>query len=339
MSLIENKNCRRCLSTVLGLSLIAASSLLAQDGFRARTSDYRPTTPSVPTLSEATAILEAAVRTMYKNIEPGKDTSPNELLAYADLRALRLYTGALEVSGWSFEQASTDYQDLIRRGGYRAGRGQLEPQAIALQEKFRAYRETVRTLLYRVRSTAVAVEHQVSFCDIQVIQEWQQDVLPALRDTIAATEPMLQEELAFFNDRTPGYRIPGQTTSKIVPTSGTGVPEGAVDVAKNPTFKPYAGQGRGQGRYFEIRAFGGPVRVVAVRFRSHENALGAFANTVEREVAVDDIATPGQPLYIPCNRKRMVDISDLEIDWDAQEGARRTFAIIELVESNPGDRN
>lgn len=321
------------------LSLLAASSAPAQEGFRARNTNYRPTTPTTPTLSESTAILESAVRTMYKNIEPSKDTSPNELLAYADLRALRLYTGALEVSGWSFEQAASDFQDAVRQAGARTPRGQLNPQAIAAQEKFRAYRETVRTLLYRVRTTAIAVEHQVSFCDDEVIREWQQEVLPALRDTIASTEPLFQEELAFANDRTPGYRIPGQATGTILQTSGTGVPANAVDVSKNPTFKPFDGQGRGQGRFFEIRCFGGPVRVVAIRFRSHENALGAFTNTVEREVTVDQVATPGQPVYVPCNRNRWVDISDLEIDWETEDRGRRTFATIELVETTPDTRN
>jgi hypothetical protein len=225
-------------------AVLTVSSTIAQEGFRACNTNYRPTTPTTPTLSESTAILESAVRTMYKNIEPSKDTSPNELLAYADLRALRLYTGALEVSGWSFEQAASDFQDAVRQAGARTPRGQLNPQAIAAQEKFRAYRETVRTLLYRVRTTAIAVEHQVSFCDDKVIREWQQEVLPALRDTIASTEPLFQEELAFANDRTPGYRIPGQATGTILQTSGTGVPANAVDVSKNPTFKPFDGQGR-----------------------------------------------------------------------------------------------
>jgi hypothetical protein len=81
------------------------------------------------------------------------------------------------------------------------------------------------------------------------------------------------------------------------------------------------------------------VRVVAIRFRRHENALGAFTNTVEHEGTVDQVATPGQPVYVPCNRNRWVDISDLEIDWEGVDRGRRTFATIELVETTPETRN
>ena len=88
----------------------------AQDGFRgptqpdaARRNEPHTHRRQGPSLSESTAILEAAVRTMYMRIEPGNDTSPNELLVYADLRALRLYTGALEVAGWSLEQSQAAF--------------------------------------------------------------------------------------------------------------------------------------------------------------------------------------------------------------------------------------
>lgn len=329
---------------VCGLVVVASltmSSANGQERFRpASVTDYRDRDhraqfrPDTPKLSESTAILEAAVRTMYKNIEPGSDTSPNELLAYADLRALRLYTGALEVAGWSFEQAVQDYWQYQEAGAYRNGRNRItDQQALVAMEKFRAYRETVRTLLFRVRQTAVSVEHQVSFCDPVVGREWRSEVLPALRDAIAATEPLFEEELAYQR-----YTAPGVAPVNIVQTSANGIPRDAVEVSKYRTYAPYDGKGRGQGRFVEVRSFGGSVYVKAIRFRSHENALGLLGTSVVREIPVDQVVEPGQPLYIPANRGRFVDMSDLEIEWADGDRGRRAYGHVELVESSPNDR-
>ena len=150
-----------CLSA--GLMLGISSTVAAQSNIRPTAAISQPR-HDVPELSEATALLESSVRAMYQNIEPGSDTSPNELLAYADLRALRLYTSALEVAGWSLEQSASEYQKHLKNGAYVAARGRIsDPQAEIALERFRAYREATRTLLFRVRTTAVAVEHQVSF--------------------------------------------------------------------------------------------------------------------------------------------------------------------------------
>lgn len=288
----------------------------------------------IPRLSEATAILESVVRDMYKNIEPGRDSSPNELLAYADLRALRLYTGALEVAGWSLEQALTDYQRYERSGAYRNGWTRIsDPRAQEALERYRAYRETTRTLLYRVRTTAVSVEHQVGFCDPSVAREWRQNVLPSLRDTIAATEPMFFEQYAYQS-----YGMPGQA-ARPVSVGANGVPDGAVDVGQNPTFAPFNRQGRGQGRYFMIKSFGGAVRVHAIRYRSHENAFGLVGTSTVRELNVEQDSQPGNPLYVACNRGRWADISELEVDWEPASGRRGTLAIIELVDGSPSDPN
>ena len=289
-----------------GLMIAAGNAAFAQDLFRT-VSTTSPTDlrHDVPRLSEATAVLESVVRDMYKNIEPGRDSTPNELLAYADLRALRLYTGALEVAGWSLEQAVQDYNRYQRNGAYRNGYGSVtDRQAMDALEKYRAYRETTRTLLYRVRTTAVSVEHQVGFCDPTVARDWRVNVLPALRDTIAATDPLFEETFVYQN-----YGMPGQVRSTNVSTNNNGVPEGAVDVRQNPRWAPYNRQGRGQGRYFVVRAFGGPVHIKAIRFRSHENAFGLVGTSVTREIAVDQDVDPGQPLYIACNRRRWVDLA------------------------------
>lgn len=325
----------RWLTWGLGLVVAAnlAASAVAQDGFRSTPSrDSR--SRGVPNLSEATAILEAAVRNLYTTITPGNDTSPNELLAYADLRVLRLYTGALEMAGWSLEQAMNDYNRYLDAGAYRGGRSRISDQnALIAHDRYHAYRETVRSLLLRVRTTAVSVEHQVSFCDPQLSREWRSEVLPALRDTIAATEPLFEEEYAYQR-----YGIPGQTATRVIPTAGGGVPRDAADVARMPTFRPYDGQGRGQGRYFEIRAYGGAVNVSAIRFRNHENAFGVLGTSAIKEITVNQTAEPGQPLYIPCNRNRWADISELEVDWENGERGRKAFATIELVESVPDNR-
>ena len=161
--------------------------VLAQGGYGPRETRR----PEPPSLSESTALLESAVRNLYKSIEPGNDqSSPNELLAYADLRSLRLYTGALEVAGWSLEKVWDDYQNYLDRGVYRDRSRLTDRNALAAFERYQAARETVRTLLQRVRSTAILAEHQLSFCDPQVAIEWRQEVLPTLRDCIAATDPI-----------------------------------------------------------------------------------------------------------------------------------------------------
>lgn len=335
---------RRCAwLTSLAVVVTTALPALAQDGFRGPTQDgVRQNDPQTyrrqgPSLSESTAILESAVRTMYMRIEPGNDTSPNELLVYADLRALRLYTGALEVAGWSLEQSQADFYRYQTAGAYRNGYSRVQDQKAEMAlARYRAYRESCRTLLYRVRTTAVSVEHQVAVCAPEVAHEWRDQVLPALRDLISSTEPMFEEQIVYS-----GYGVPGGKTVAVgkVQLTSNGVPEGACDVSRNLTYKPYNGEGRGMGRYVEVRAYGGAVHVTAVRFRSHERAVGAFDTSVIREVSVDQIAEPGRPLYIPANRGRTVDLSDLEIVWDSHERNRRSYATVELVEANPNDRN
>lgn len=325
---------------VLGLGLVATCwgvDLRAQDqdGFGPSRNIRRPS-PNRADLSEATALLEAAIRSLYTTIEPGKtDVSPNELLAYADLRSLRLYAGALEVAGWALDQVADDYNRYETQGAYRGGRGRVtDVQAQIALERYRACRETVRSLLQRVRTTAVLAEHQISFCDPGVGHQWRQDVLPALRDTIAATDPLFEDNVVYQR-----YGVPGQQQARVVPAAGGGIPNEAVEVARNPRYQPYEGQGQGQGRYFEIRAFGGEIRVKAIRYRNHERSFGVLGTSAIREVVVNQIVEPGAPLFIPCNRGRWVDISDLEIEWDAGERGRKAYGMIELVESSPNDRN
>lgn len=287
---------------------------------------------SGPTLSEATAILEAAVRTLYKHIEPGEDPSPNELIAYADLRALRLYTGALEVAGWDLEQASQLYSELDS-ARYRGRVRDLPTDArtLAARERYLAFRETVRTLLLRVRTTAVAVEHQVSFCDPRVSREWRNEVGPALTDVINATTPLFVEQDTFT-----AYSAPGQRARPISNNNNpNGIPTDAVEVARAPVYRPYNGEGRGQGRYFEIRAFGGPVRVKRIRYVSHESSFGVLNSNVTRELTVDQVATPQAPLFVPCLRDRFVDLSQLEVEWENADPRRSSFAAIDVVGDRP----
>lgn len=297
---------------------------------------YNSPGQAVPSLSEATAILEAAVRTLYKHIEPGDDPSPNELIAYADLRALRLYTGALEVAGWDLEQASQTYAQLDS-ARYRGRVRDLPTDARTLQarERYLAFRETVRTLLYRVRSTAVAVEHQVSFCDPRVTREWRNEVVPALTDVISATQPLFLEQDTFT-----AYGVPGARTRPVSNTNTpNGVPADAVEVAQYRVYRPYNGEGRGQGRYFEIRAFGGPVRVKTIRYVSHENNFGVLSSNVTRQLTVDQIATPSEPLYIPCMRDRFVDLSGLEVEWENADPRRNAFGTIDVIGDRPNRRD
>lgn len=325
---------RPALLAAVVAALASWSTATAQDGF----TPARVRRPSPPNLSESTALLESAVRNLYKLIEPtstGDENSPNELLAYADLRSLRLYTGALEVAGWSLEKHYGDYVNYYDRGVYRDRSRLTDRNALAAWERYQAARETVRTLLQRVRSTAILAEHQISFCDPQIGREWRGEVLPALRDAIASTEPIFEEDIVYQR-----YGVPGQS-ARVVPASGTsGAPGDAVDVSRNAVYQPYDGQGRGQGRYFEIRAFSGPVRVKLIRFQSHERSFGVTDSAVVRELSIDQVVEPGQPLYVPCNRGRSVDVSDLEVEWGpADRNGRRTLATIDLVDSNSDDRN
>ena len=287
--------------------------------------------PSHSTLSEATALLEAAVRQLYKHIEPGEDPSPNELIAYADLRALRLYTGALEVAGWDLEQASQIYSELDS-ARYRGRIRDLptDQRTMQARERYLAFRETVRTLLLRVRTTAVAVEHQVSFCDPRVTREWRTEVVPTLNDVINATTPLFLEQDTFT-----AYSGPAGARNRPTGNNQNGFPNDAVEVARAPVYRPYNGEGRGQGRYFEIRAFGGPVRVKRIRYVGHENSVGVLNSNVTRELDVDQVAAPNSPLFVPCLRERFVDLSQLEVEWENADGRRSAFATIDVVGDRP----
>lgn len=292
---------------------------------------------SVPSLSEATALLEAAVRTLYKHIEPGEDPSPNELIAYADLRALRLYTGALEVAGWDLEQASQSYSELDS-ARYRGRVRDLPTDARTLQarERYLAFRETVRTLLLRVRTTAVAVEHQVSFCDPRVTREWRTEVVPTLADVINATTPLFLEQDIFT-----AYTGPGGPRARTASLGNNpnGIPPDAVEVARAPVYRPYNGEGRGQGRYFEIRSFGGPVRVKRIRYVSHESNFGVLNSNVTRELTVDQVATAKEPLFVPCLRERFVDLSQLEVEWENADPRRTAYATIDVLGDRPNGQD
>ena len=340
----------RGLFSGLALSAICVAAT-AQDQFQATrgnsTSGYNSNsnglgggfgspTSGVPSLSEATAILEAGVRTLYKHIEPGDDPSPNELIAYADLRALRLYTGALEVAGWDLEQASQAYSQLdSARYRGRVRDMPTDSRTLNARERYLAFRETVRTLLLRVRTTAVAVEHQVSFCDPRVTREWRNEVVPALTDVIAATQPLFLEQDTFTS-----YGVPGSRTRPVSnANTPNGIPADAVEVARSPVYRPYNGEGRGQGRYFEVRAYGGPVRVKSIRYVSHENNFGVLSSNVTRQLTVDQIASPKEPLFIPCLRDRFVDLSQLEVEWENADPRRSAFAAIDVIGDRPNGGN
>lgn len=323
-----------------GLMLGATPPALAQSNIRPTAAISQPR-HEIPDLSEATALLESSVRAMYQNIEPGSDTSPNELLAYADLRALRLYTSALEVAGWSLEHSATEYQKHFKNGAYTVARGRIsDPQAEIALERYRAYREATRTLLFRVRTTAVAVEHQVSFCPPEVSREWRLAVLPHLRDAIAATDLLFNEPVAAA-----GPTTQGRPTGNVIPTSGNGTlpgsnkPSTAHEITKLATYIPFDSEWRGQGRYLVVTAFGGPVRVKSIRFRSHENAFGLLGTSVQRDISVNQVVQPDRPVYIPCNRKWWSDVSDLQIDWENIDRTRRTFGTINIAETSPDDHN
>lgn len=325
---------------VCTLTLVAPSFTFAQFGPQDQfgpTSTRSRTGGAAPSLSEATAVLESAVREMYQNIEPGDNPSPNELIAYADLRALRLYTGAIEVAGWDLEQAANDYRNLDA-AGFRGRRWDVAPtdqRVLAARDRYLAFRETVRTLLYRVRTTSVAVEHQVSFCDLRVSREWRNRVVPALLDVINSTQPLFEApetNSGYGNGNGPRNNGPRAYQA------GT-VPQDAVEVARTPVHRPYNGQGRGEGRYFEIRAFAGPVRVKRIRYVSHENNFGVISTSVQRELNVNQIASPTEPLYIPCNRENFVDLSNLEIEWENADPRRNAMALIDLIGDMPTRRN
>lgn len=332
---------RRRLLAALALVMSCACPAFAQNGayvFSQNGAAYDPAQirrPDVPDLSEATAIFESAIRSLYVTIEPGSNvTSPNELLAYSDLRCLRLYAGALEVAGWNLDKCSDDYRHFDGAGAYHGGRGRVpDADAQIALERFRAARETVRSLLQRVRTTAVLAEHQISFCDPQVGRQWRQDVLPALRDTVAATDPIFEPEIVYQR-----YGVPGQQPA-VIQASATGIPGDACDIGRYPTYRPYDGQGRGQGKYFQIRSFGGDVRVKSIRCKNHENAFGLVGTSAICDIPVNQVVAPGEPFYVPCNRGRWVDISDLEIEWEPVQRGRKVYGMIELVENCPTTRN
>lgn len=288
-------------------------------------------------ISGATAILEAAVGTMCQHIEPGREYSSNELIAYSDLRVLRLYAKALERSGWQLEQAYVDYLTYRQGGHYRDGYSHIsDRKAQAAWERYRACRETARTLLLRVRTTAVSAEHQISLGDPIIGQEWRDEVLPALRDTIAAVEPILVEEVR--GQRYSAYAGPGGRTGgpPVITTSAAGIPSNAVEVTPRlSSYLPYDGKGHGTGRYFEVYAYGGQIRVRSIRFASYDPSTGS---TQIRDLTIDSIVEPGRPLYVACHRRRWVDASNIEITWESNS-RNRVYGTIDLVESSPSEQN
>lgn len=293
---------------------------------------YRNPSQVMP-LSEATALLENAVRDLYRLIEPGQNPSPNELIAYADLRALRLYTGALEVAGWDFETAANEFTraDYER---YRYNSNISDDQKRQARDRYLAFRETVRTLLFRVRTTAVAAEHQVSFCDVQAVRNWQDIVYPALVDTIRATQPLFYEEDDFRR-----YHAPGSSANNnVIPTS-SGIPQNAVEIRNSQTYSPFDGKGQGTGRYFEIKAFGGPLRVSQVRYLEIHQNFNGINTSVERSIPVNGaIIDANSAIYVPCNRGRLTDVSNIQIDWEPVDRNRRTYGSIDLSEDDKSRR-
>lgn len=287
---------------------------------------YRDSSQVMP-LSEATAMLESAVRDLYRLIEPGQEPSPNELIAYADLRALRLYTGALEVAGWDFENAANDFtREDYDRYRYDSNINTGKRQA---RDRYLAFRETVRTLLFRVRTTAVAAEHQISFCDTQAIRSWQNTVYPALMDTIRATQPLFYED----DDYRP-YHAPGSSATNVIPTSN-GIPGNATEIRRGETYSPYDGKGQGTGRYFEVKAFGGPVRVSQIRYTEIHQNFNTFNTNVERTIPVNGaIVDANSAIYIPCDRGRLTDVANIRIDWEPVDRNRRTYGSIDLSEDD-----
>lgn len=319
---------------VLGLFVcgsFAGPTCFAQSGTY-RSIDSSPAyTSGAPNLSEATAVLDAAVRNLYKKIEPGSEPNPNELIAYADLRVLRLYTGALEVAGWDLETSTREFsqRDYMQ---YRYNQNIGDARLSQRRERYLAFRETVRSLLYRVRTTAVSVEHQVSFCDPRVSDEWRREVVPALLDTIAATQPLFYDD-----DDASRYHLPGQQVSNIIPTS-TGIPSNAVEVSKPGRYLPYDGKGQGTGRYFEVKAFGGPIRVRKIRFRELVNSFGTISSSVPRELIVDKVIEKGETKFFACYRERLVDLTGIEVEWEPVDPRIRAYGSIDLVEDIPGRR-
>lgn len=327
--MIQIPSLRRCVS-VATLALCAGwwgVSPAALHGQAYQPTDlYRDSAQTMP-LSEATALLEHAVRDLYTKIEPGQDPSPNELIAYADLRALRLYTGALEVAGWDFEQAASQFSqsDYTR---YRNNYNITDERIRLARDRYLAFRETVRTLLYRVRMTAVSAEHQISFCDSRAVRDWQSHVYPALVDTIRATQPMFYDDTDF--DR---YHQIGTSASNVVQTS-SGVPSTAYELRGPGVYAPYDGKGEGSGRYFEVQAYGGPIRVKQIRFIEISRSFNADIRT-ERVVSANNaIVDVNQPLFIACNRGRMVDVTGIRVEWEPVDRNRRTYGNIDLVEDN-----
>lgn len=284
-------------------------------------------------LSESTALLENAVRELYQKIEPGQEPSPNELIAYADLRALRLYTGALEVAGWDFENAASNFSQADYET-YRYNSNIGDDRIRQARDRYMAFRETVRTLLFRVRMTAVSAEHQISFCDSRAVREWQSNVYPALIDTIRSTQPL------FYDDASDSmrYHAPGTTASNIIQTS-SGVPSNAVEIRDRGTFKPFDGKGQGTGRYFEVKAFQGPIRLKQIRFIEIDRTFNTIDSRAERVISLNNrVVEANSAAYIACNRDRMVDVTRIEIEWEPADGSRRTYGSIDLVGDIPQQR-
>jgi len=288
---------------------------------------YRDSSQVMP-LSEATALLEMAVRDLYQRIEPGQEPSPNELIAYADLRALRLYTGALEVAGWDFENAASQFsQSDFER--YRYNSNITDEKIRQARDRYLAFRETVRTLLFRVRMTAVSAEHQISFCDSRAIRDWQQHVYPALMDTIRATQPLFYEDDDYHR-----YHAPGSSPTSVVPTS-SGVPGNAVEIRNAETYSPYDGKGQGTGRYFEVKAFQGPIRIRRILYTEINRNFSTIQTTSERVVNANNVVVnANSAIYLPCNRGRSVDLTNIRIEWEPVDRNRRSFGSIDLVEED-----
>lgn len=333
--MIQTNSLRRSVS-VAALAFCASFWGFAPTPAGAQT--YKPAdlyrdSSQVMSLSEATALLESAVRDLYHRIEPGQDPSPNELIAYADLRALRLYTGALEVAGWDFENATAQFSraDYDR---YRYNSTINDDKIRQARDRYLAFRETVRTLLFRVRMTAVSAEHQISFCDSQAIRDWQDLVYPALVDTIRATQPMFYEDDDFQR-----YQAPGSAANtNVVPTSN-GIDPNAVEVRNAQIYAPYEGKGQGTGRYFEVKAFGGPLRVKQIRYVEINRNFNTIDTNSERVVPMNGaIIDANSAIYIPCNRGRSVDVTNIRIEWEPTDRNRRTYGLIDLVEEDRSRR-
>ncbi|MFO1022081.1 MAG: hypothetical protein U0903_15515 [Planctomycetales bacterium] len=164
-------------------------------------------------------------------------------------------------------------------------------------------------------------------------------MVPALDDTIAATQPLFYDDDDAARYHAPGQQasIPSNKQPNIVPTS-SGVPENAVEVGKFPHYLPYDGKGQGSGRYFEVKAFGGPVMIRKIRFRQIDNANSTIGSSVPRELVINKVIEADQVMYFACNRDRMVHLTKMEIEWENADGRRKGFGSIDLVSEIPNQR-